>query len=337
MKSLTTADLLLEWDKRRPRSRQRQFGMSELGGCRRRAGYRLAGVEPTNDGGSLPAIMGTGIHEAVSTVFGQMQADGLIPADDLVEHEVEFAGILGHLDRYEKATASLIDVKTTSQRRLDKLKVQGPDRGHLWQTHGYGAALISQGLPVRRIVIDYLARDTGEQWRYVGRFDPQVVRDALAWVAEVRSTELDYLPRDFQPDSPWCEHCPFRDACWEGAVDGRDPRSVLYVEDPDAAGWAAKLEDARARKKAAESDEKTARGALDALRPNDAGVEHVAVPGFGKAIRFTVTSPERLDGTQIRKDYAAAGRPVPVKPGKPEVRLDLVDASDDVFVPGGSQ
>lgn len=333
----TTADLLLEWDRRRPRSKQTAFGMSELGGCRRRAGYRLAGVEPTNFGGSLQAVMGTGIHDAVSNVYVELQAEGLIPAGDLVEYEVEFAGILGHLDRYEDATASLIDVKTTSQRWLDKLKVNGPERSHLWQTSGYAAALISQGLKVRRIVVDYLARDTGNEWRWVGKFDPQHVRDALAWVSEVRSTELNYLPRDYQPDSAWCEHCPFRDLCWEGAIPDRDPRSVLYVEDPDAGRWATQLEAARAAKKTAEASEKEARGALDALRPNTAGVDFVAVPGFGKALKFTVTTPERLDGVQIRKDYAAAGRPVPVKPGKAEVRLELVAASEDLHVPGGAR
>lgn len=332
----TTADLLLEWDRSRPRSQQTAFGMSELGDCRRRAGYRLAGVAPTNHGGSLQAVMGTAIHEAAAAVLKAQQAAGLIPADDLIEHEVSFAGILGHLDRYEAATASLIDIKTTSDRWLQKLKVQGPSRSHLWQTHGYAAALIAEDRKVKQIVIDYLARDTGEQWRWTGRFDPQHMRDALEWVTEVRNTELDFLARDHQPDSAWCQHCPFRDLCWEGAVTDRDPRSVLFVEDPDAAAWARKLEDSRGRKKAAEADEKEAKGALDAIRPNTAGVELVAVPGFDKALKYTVSFPERLDGVQVRKDYAAAGRPVPTKKSpKGEVKLELVEAGDEVFVPGG--
>ncbi|MFF4417524.1 PD-(D/E)XK nuclease family protein [Streptosporangium sp. NPDC001559] len=332
----TTADLLLDWDRTRPRSLQTAFGMSELGDCRRRAGYRLAGTAATNTGGSLQAVMGTAIHEAAAAVLKDQQAAGVIPADDLIEHEVSFAGILGHLDRYETATASLVDIKTTSDRWLRKLKVQGPPTSHLWQTHGYGAALIAQGRTVKRIVIDYLARDTGEQWRWTGRFDPQHVRDALEWVTEVRATPLDELPRDHQPDSAWCEHCPFRDLCWEGAVTDRDPRSVLFVEDPDAASWATKLEDARARKKAAETDEKEAKGALDAIRPNTAGAELVAIPGFDKVLKYTVSFPERIDTAQVRKDYAAAGRPVPTKkPLKGEVKLELVDAGDEVFVPGG--
>ncbi|WP_068924949.1 CRISPR-associated protein Cas4 [Planobispora rosea] len=321
----TTADLLLEWDRRRPRSQQSAFGMSELGECRRRAGYRLAGIAPTNIGGSLQAVMGTGIHDAAASALRDLQTEGLIPADALIEHEVSFAGILGHLDMY--IDPELTDIKTTSARWLAKLKVQGPPTSHLWQTHGYAAALIAEGRKVSRIVIDYLARDTGEQWRWTGRFDPQHVRDALDWVTEVRSTPLDELARDHHPDSAWCQHCPFRDLCWEGAVADRDPRSVLFVEDPDAAEWARKLEDARDRKKAAEADEKTAKGALDALRPNSVGVELVAVPGYDKALKYTVSFPERLDGEQVRKDYAAAGRPVPVKKSdKGEVKVELVEA-----------
>ncbi|GHE33089.1 hypothetical protein GCM10017673_40020 [Streptosporangium violaceochromogenes] len=330
----TTADLLLEWDRRRPRSQQTMFGMSELGACRRRAGYRLAGTVPTNSGGSLQAVMGTGIHEAAASALRDLQADGLIPADALIEHEVAFAGILGHLDMYIEP--DLTDIKTTSDRWLRKLKVQGPPASHLWQTHGYAAALIAEGRKVKRIIVDYLARDTGEQWRWTGRFDPQHVRDALNWVDEVRATPLDDLARDHQPDSAWCQHCPFRDLCWEGALIGRDPRSVLFVEDPDAAAWARKLADARTRKSQAEADEKEAKGALDALRPNTAGVEVVAVPGFDKALKYTVSFPERLDSTQVRKDYAAAGRPVPTrKSAKGEVKLELVDAGPEVFIPGG--
>ncbi len=318
----TTAELLLEWDATRPRSTQAEFGMSELGDCRRRAGYRLTGTEPTNKGGSVQAVLGTAIHKAVADVLHELQAAGSIPADALIEHEVRFAGILGHLDLY--VSPVLTDTKTTSSRWLQKIKVNGPDRSHLWQTHAYGAALISQGRKVRLIAIDYIARDTGEQWRWTSQFDAQHVRDALAWVAEVRGTDLDDLPRDHAPDSAWCQHCPFFDLCWAGGFVGRDPRSVLYAEDPDAAKWVTALDEARQRKTDAAADETKAKGALDALRPNDDDSATVIVPGATKALRWTVTTSHRVDVTQVRRDYAIAGRPVPENQSK-TVRLDLVD------------
>lgn len=325
MTAHTTASLLLEWDRRRPRSTQREFGMSELGDCRRRAGYRLAGVAPTNAGGSVQAVMGTGLHQNVADVLHQLQAEGVIPADALVEHEVKFAGILGHLDLFIEP--ELTDTKTTSSRWLAKLKVNGPSLSHLWQTHGYAAALIEQGRKVRRINIDYIARDTGEEWRWSGPFEVAHVRDALRWVAEVRATPLEELPRDHAPDSPFCEHCPFLDLCWDGYVPDRDRRSVLYVEDPDATKWAERLEDARSRKAAAAADEAEAKGALDALRP-DGDSATVRIAGHPRALRWSVSTTRRIDTAQVRKDYAAAGRPVPEKTSQ-TVRLDLIEGDDE--------
>lgn len=309
--TLTTADLLLLWDQRRPRSQQAELGMSELGGCRRKVGYRLAGTKPTNVGSSVQAVMGTAVHAAVETVFRELQADGVIPAEDLVEYEVTFAGILGHLDRYDSANATVEDTKTTSSRWLEHIKVHGPSREHLWQVHGYGAALINEGRRVRRLVINYLARDTGEEYRWEGPFDPAVVKQALAWLAEVRSTDLEMLPRDYLPDSPFCGHCPFADTCWSGGVEGRSPASVLFIEDPDAARWAQQLWEAREAKKKAEESEDQAKAALDALRPNDAGTALVEVPGFPLALRWQVSTSQRLDTKAVKAEYKATGAEPP--------------------------
>lgn len=315
---LTTSELLLEADRRRPRTMQTRIGMSEIGGCRRRAGYRLAGTDPTDAGGSVQAVMGTAIHEAIAGVLADVAAP-----DDLVEHEVEFAGILGHIDRYEAATRTLIDVKTTSSRWLEHIKVHGPSRQHLWQVNGYAAGLIAQGHDVRRVRIDYLARDTGEEWTSVTAFDPVVVKEALSWVAEVKITDLDMLPRDYQPDSTFCQHCPFRSRCWDGGVSDRDPRSVLFVEDPDAARWAEQLWQAKADKEAAEEREAEAKGALDALRPNVEGTVTIDV-GWRLPILFKVTKgAQRLDTAAVKSDYAKTGAEPPYKQGKPSVSIQF--------------
>lgn len=318
----TIPELLLEWDRRRPRSQQQEIGMSELGDCRRRFGYRLAGVAPTNPGGSVQAVIGTAVHLVVAQAARELQASGVIPRDALIEHEVHFAGFVGHLDLFVSPT--LYDVKTTTSRWLGKLRVDGPSRSHLWQVHAYGAALLAAGHTVPHVVLDYLARDTGDHWRWTGPFEPRHVRDALAWVRGVQDTPPEFLPRDHDPDSSWCKNCPFRDRCWQGGIPGRDPRTVLYLDNPDAADWARRLEDARHRRRQAEEDEKTARGALDALRPGDSG-GLVAVPGLDKVIRFSVTHRKRIDTDQVRRDYAAAGRQVPLKKSSPEVRIELVD------------
>lgn len=323
--SATTAELLLEWDQRRPRSRQRQLGMSEVGGCRRRAGYRIAGTEPSNASGSVQAVMGTAVHAAVESVYAEMQAAGLIPAGDLVEHEVTFAGILGHLDRWIEADATLVDTKTTSDRWLQHIKVHGPSRDHVWQTHLYAAALIAQGKPVRRIVIDYLARDTGNDHQAVIEFRPAVVGEALEWLDTVRSTPLVYLNRDYEPDSSFCEHCPFRDTCWAGGVAERDPRSVLYIEEPDAAKWADQLWRAREAKAAATALEAEAKGALDALRPISEKGSQVVDIGYRLPLKWTITEPVRIDSKAVRAEYAKTGATPPILPASQTVKLEFTE------------
>lgn len=316
----TTSSLLLQWDQRRPRSQQRTIGMSELGGCKRRAGYRLAGQEPTDAGGSVQAVMGTAIHDAVAAILAETAGP-----DDLAEYEVEFAGIVGHIDRYSPRV--LTDVKTTSSRWLEHIKVHGPEKSHLYQTAGYAAALIKLGHPVQTIRIDYLARDTGEEWSHVRPFEMAEVAEALAWLAEVRDTDIEMLPRQYDPDGPFCSHCPFRTVCWDGGVFGRDPRSVLYVEDPNAAKWAQQLWDAKRAKEAATVLETEAKGALDAIRPNVTGTEVVDV-GWERPIVFKVTkAAERLDSKAVRAEYRAAGAEPPVKVGQPSVTVTFGEAS----------
>lgn len=311
---MTTAHLLLAWDQRRARSQQTALGMSEVGGCQRRVGYRLAGVKPTNTSGSVPAVMGTAVHTAVEQVYKEMQAAGLFPADDLIEHEVRYAGILGHLDRYDSVRSRAHDTKTTNQRWLDHIKLHGPDKQHLWQIHLYGAALIQAGRRVREVVIDYIARDTGQDHQVIRPFDPQHVRDALDWLATIRELPVEMINRGYAPDSAFCGNCPFRDLCWDGATRGRDPRSVLYADNPDAARWARQLREARQIMAEAEALEKEAKGALDALRPNDTGKSDPVDVGLPDvALQWTVSTTNRIDQDAVRREYEAAGARPPMK------------------------
>jgi hypothetical protein len=260
----TTAALLLLADQRRPRTRQLEIGFSDLGSCRKRTGYKLALTPHVNLAGNIQAMIGTAVHDAIAGVMAEIAEDG-----DLVNHKVEYAGIRGELDRYEAATRTVVDTKTTSSRWLEHIKLHGPDDGHVWQCAGYGAGLIKQGVPVERIRIEYLARDTGEEYPFEKALDPRDIREALEWLKMVRDSDLDALPRDYEPDSQWCRGCPFGGldggVCWSGHVPARDLRSVLYVEDPDAGKWAQELWDARQDKKPAAERESRAKGALSAI------------------------------------------------------------------------
>jgi hypothetical protein len=218
------------------------------------------------------------------------------------------------------------DTKTHGyQMQLEKIRVQGPPRQHRWQVNIYAAALIVAGHEVSEVELDYIARDSGNTYMWHGEFDYAAVAEATSWLANVRETPLDWLSRDYAPDSAHCKSCPFFDTCWAGHAVDRDPRSVLLVEDGDAIKWATLLGDALDRKHQAEEDEKKAKGALDALRPNTGAPSRgeVALEGFPWILRWTISATRRLNGEQIEDDYARAGASVPRTRGE-TVKLELI-------------
>lgn len=264
---VSTAELLLLGDQLRERTQQLEIGMSDLGACRRRTGYKIHKTVPVNKRGSVVAAMGSAIHDSVNRAIVNLGLENLT-----AEQEVEYAGIKGHFDRTEDDKV-MVDLKSTSSRYLEHIKLHGADHNHIWQVSCYAAARIQQGYPISHIRIDYLARDTGEEYQWPdenGRpLDPQDIRDALNWLKVVRDTPLDALPRDYEPDSTFCRGCPYGGVdgglCWENHTPGRDMRSVLFVEDPDAQKWADELWDARQAEKSAKTRAARAKGALSAV------------------------------------------------------------------------
>lgn len=263
--SMSSAELLLAWAAKRTAERKPGISMSTLGSCRKKVGYLLAGTPPSNPGESVQAAIGSATHEKIADIAREMFPN------DLIEFPVEFAGIRGTLDRYDAETQTVVDTKTTSEHWLGHLKLHGADHQHVWQASMYGAGVIATGRKVKYISIHYLCRDTGEEWIWTKPFDPMDVRDALEWLQNVQQTDLGMLPRDYEPDGPFCGHCQFLNTCWQGAVPDRDPRSVLFVEDPDAAKWADELWDLRQQMKELEKRETRVKKALDAIRPDDGG------------------------------------------------------------------
>ena len=75
------------------RSLQRAVGPSEVGGCRRRVWHRLQGTPPINSTLGAAAFMGTAIHEKIERRLSELSQDRY-----LIELEVEFAGLMGHVD-----------------------------------------------------------------------------------------------------------------------------------------------------------------------------------------------------------------------------------------------
>jgi hypothetical protein len=317
------ADLLRVWDALRPRSQQKDLGMSALGGCRRAAGYVINGYEGEPNDYSLTAIIGTMVHDGLARA-----ARATIPGALAEDIEVRFGGIVGHPDLYVSRT--VVDYKTRARASdLDRVSTFGPPKRERWQAHTYGAAMILAGYPVERIRIEYISRESGETWLWEEPFDIELVREAMAWLNQVRETPLEYLSRDYRPTSVFCGGCEFFKLCWEGhAIPDRDPRSAFFADEPDAAVWVKRLEVAKKARDAAERDYQDAKGALDALRPGGQPGGHYDVDcglGDGRVVRFTVAhGRESYDKETITADYARAGARPPAIRGAPVVRISIV-------------
>lgn len=286
----STSALMLLYDQVREPHETDDITWSSVGGCRRRARYIMDGYEPVNKVSSVIAMIGTAVHEQLKTV---LEALGQ-PA----EWEVEYAGIKGHFDRYEAEFSRIVDTKTITSRYLESLKLHGPPTAHRWQVSGYAAAMILKGYPVATCRLDYLTRDTGEEWQYEWHFSPHDVQDALEWVKDVREAPFDLVPRDFEPDSPWCRGCRFggKDGgiCWSGGVPERDWRSVMLEEGAKPAELARELFLLRKQIKDMEARAKEVKGILDGLRPDDLGT----VVKAGE--HYLSWSPTRGEGYQLR-------------------------------------
>ena len=289
-------------DGRSTRSKQRKVGASEIGVCRRRAGYSHHGTpySDVENVSGVAAINGTWIHKgALDTMRRQWGT--------LIETRVENKILRGHVDGIDlpndwrvKAglepledapdVVEVDDLKTKRDGRLvAHVRNVGPKRSELFQAHLY-AGMLRRGevskikrfsyladlgpLPVELIRLRYWSRageqdDGAQEYPYEQPFDPDIEAEAWEWVKQVAgSSKPEDLPRD--QDGPGlsivCDNCPFVTACWGEAGD-RAPQSVLIVTDADLAQRFAEYDSARAAEREAKARKDLARAVLDATEP----------------------------------------------------------------------
>lgn len=167
--------LLLE--KRSERSKQRNIGPSEIGGCRRKVWHRIQGTTVTNPGTlTLAASLGTAIHSWIeATLDGDPRY--------LLETKVERDGIRGTVDCFDTERGEVVDWKT--------IKLSGipyfPKRQQIWQVQIYGW-LMSQHRRVESVCLVGIPRDGSERdiVTHSEPYDEAVAGEALAWLEDVR-------------------------------------------------------------------------------------------------------------------------------------------------------
>lgn len=171
-----------------PRSLQTRIGPSELGvPCTRRLAYKLAGATEVNtrDAAWKPTV-GTAVHTWLQDTFTEANR-GLDAARWLVELSVdvgEVGGtpITGHVDLYDRVTATVIDWKIVGAASLKAKKATGPGEQYRAQAHLYGRGLVRRGLPVDTVMLAFLPQNADLHASHIWHepYDEQVALAALA-------------------------------------------------------------------------------------------------------------------------------------------------------------
>lgn len=309
-------------DRRRRRSKQREPGASDLGTCRRRVAYKLAGQPHDNFRSMAKAIQGTLLHRgalaALKTAHG-----------GLTEVRVERPGVLkGSLDwlRFDPLGLPIVDdLKTTGKDNHDGA-VRGPiSRPHLWQFHAY-ADMLRKGeispkekrvprepIDVVDIEVLYLCRDDGRCDARRIPFQQSVADEAFAWLAEIGerlvADGVKMVPRDLPgpADSVICRNCPFVRDCWKWDPE-TEKREPLELAGPEVEQWAHLYSEAQRAEALAAADKKLARAHLEGQPP--------AQWPSGWALKWNGGQPkwvEEPDTDALVKEFEAAGLMVPTR------------------------
>lgn len=303
---MTAPDLaaaILRVESRSTRSRQRKIGASEIGTCRRRTAYRLAGTKPTDPPTGLQAFLGTAIHKAVLAVArkehgavtevrldsplvkGHADAVYLRAADPWDPDPVLSPAQLRELDASAaRALAILLeDLKTKGRFSYQTTVDTGPKVAEWFQVHLYAWMLrtgqvidrrLPRGveLPVESVALRFVDRDTGQQHVVEEPYDPAITVEALGWLDQVyeqlEAGGPENVTRDgYGPDvSAICDFCPFLTACWGPqpyGPDGLTRQSMEIHDDPATEAALIGYDLRRAEEKGAKEAKAAFRAQLD--------------------------------------------------------------------------
>lgn len=209
-----------------PRSLQPNVGPSELGLlCSRQIAFRLAGAVPVNMGvDPLPSVAGTAMHAWMAQAFTAMRPPGRY----LVEHPVEYRGIRGTLDLYDRRRRLVCDWKFPKLAKAKRLRSQGPPRHYRWQLQTYAAGLIAEGEYPERCAIVFIPIDgaLSDAFAFAFGVDTSEADEAVDRLGTVNEQLLaaGHAPGQVphQP-SRLCPWCPYHRPKWTGDLNTACP------------------------------------------------------------------------------------------------------------------
>ncbi len=181
------------------RSNQTAIGPSEIFGCSRATWNRINNVAKTNPNTlSLAGVMGTAIHTYIQQAFNRQD-----PFQDryLLEQEVEYEGLMGHIDMFDKVNMEVVDWKTVKKGNLSYF----PSEQQRSQVQIYGYLLTKNNVEVKTVTLVAIPRDGDERdiVYHSEPYDESVALKGLEWLQKVKTATEPPAP---ERDSVFCQH-----------------------------------------------------------------------------------------------------------------------------------
>jgi len=341
---------LERWDAARDRSGQIALGPSDTDRCLRQSGFSHHGAPKTDDRSRGLMLLGSLLHLGWGEI---VKAAGDPMRQSEVTIEIPGLGADGHADEVDYRTKTVVDLKTTSDRRWVRWVTVGPERSAWDQVELYAYGLWwKEHHDTERADVDpeqpwtlrimALNRETGS----LEPFEQPADHERGARLAERlvdrqarldASTSPEDLPREGAgPDRGFpCDYCDFVTVCWPEPEDGRSPQSETIAHDP--AAIAAAAEDYLAHREIAskaKSGQDDARAFLQGIPEGDYGTVRIKWSG-GRPL------PPKPDVDAIVEALTLAGVDVPTKAarsarsiGVSRVPSATLSAADEIL--GGS-
>lgn len=190
------------------RDKQTAIGPSQIKGCARQVWCQINNVPKTNpETLKMAAQLGTDLHEAYERRVKRMD-----PWRYKTEMEVEWNGLIGHVDCYDEQELEVIDWKTTTKKNKkhfpsDQQRMQVQVYGYLMNRNGYGVDIVT---------LVSVCRDGNETDVQIHSesYDEAVALEGVMWLEEVREMKE---PPVGERDPRWfCkDYCSFYDRTGE--------------------------------------------------------------------------------------------------------------------------
>lgn len=141
----------------RPRSRQAAIGFSEYGQvCERRLAYAAGEFPKVNTPDPWRADVGTAVHAHLAGVLARLNAGS---GRFVIEAPVEYRGVIGTADLYDRRRRMVLDWKTTTSHSRKMRQAGGPTYQELLQVAGYARGIEARGEVVATLAIIVLPVD----------------------------------------------------------------------------------------------------------------------------------------------------------------------------------